>query len=150
MAWMCPCLPHGIYHCTNILNDPNPTNDGIPALPPPAPPRPLDCPWSSHRPACGIDTLLVIHSKCPSLQCPPHWGTGLLCQRCHPGLCDALVSSPAAGGRPSFASWGPRCQMWVKLVVGGNCGVCFVVCVWRVVVVSSFRLGWHGWVVSVG
>ncbi len=24
--------------------------------------------------------------------------------------------------------------MWVGLVVGGNCGVCFEVCVWRVIV----------------
>ena len=93
----------------------NPTNDGVPATlprpppppaipPPPSPSRPLcplDRPW--RRASCVMDrhaalmpSLLVQRGKCRSRTRPPRWDTSPLRQRrCH---------SPAAGGKPSFAS----------------------------------------------
>jgi hypothetical protein len=96
----------------------NPTNDSIPATsprppPPPAIPppprrrrvlsalRPLDRPWRHascvmDRHAALMPSLLVRRSKCRSRTRPPRWDMGPLRQR--------RRHSPAAGGKPSFAS----------------------------------------------
>ena len=82
-----------------------------PAIPPPLLPSrplcPLDCTWRRHGLACSIDTLPVQRGECRSRPRLPCQGTGPLHQRhCH-GRRNTLVSSSAAGSRPSFAScWG--------------------------------------------
>ena len=52
-----------------------------------------------------VEALPVRRNECRSRPHTPHRGTGPWRQRRRLGRRDASVSSPAAGVRPSFASW---------------------------------------------
>jgi hypothetical protein len=56
------------------------------------------------RHAASMPFLPIQRGKCCSRKRPSHRGTGLLRQRRRHDRRNASVSSPAAGGRPSFAS----------------------------------------------